>query len=84
MQSYETSFDDRVVSMGDWILTIILMAIPVVNIIMLFVWGFGSSTPLSKKNFAKAQLIFMAIGIVLMIIFWGSIAAILAGGTQLQ
>jgi hypothetical protein len=31
------------ISLGNWILTIILLAIPLVNVIMLLVWAFGRS-----------------------------------------
>lgn len=75
---YAPNQNNTIVTLGDWVVTIILMAIPVVNIVMLCVWAFGDSAPISKKNFAKAQLIFMAIGIVLLILFWGSIVAIIA------
>ncbi|WP_165026069.1 hypothetical protein [Dysgonomonas sp. ZJ279] len=67
-----------VVSIGDWIITMILMLIPVVNIIMLFVWAFGGGTAESKSNWAKASLIFMVIGIVLTVVFWGAFAATIA------
>ncbi|RPH36263.1 hypothetical protein EHM92_04805 [bacterium] len=50
-------------------ITILLSAIPIVNIVMLFVWAFGSSTNPSKANWAKATLIWMVIGIALAIIF---------------
>lgn len=53
-------------TVGSWIITFILLAIPFVNIIMLFVWGFGALNP--RRNFARAQLILMAIMIVLSII----------------
>lgn len=69
------------VTLGDWIITFIIMAIPIVNIIMLFVWGFGNTNP-SKANWAKASLIFMLIAFVIYFIiaviigvgfaFWGS------------
>ena len=69
------------VTLGDWIITFIIMAIPIVNIIMLFVWGFGN-TNTSKANWAKASLIFMLIAFVIYFIiaviigvgfaFWGS------------
>lgn len=65
-----------VVSMGEWLITMLIMIIPVVNFIMLFVWAFGSNTPESKANWAKAQLVWMVIGIILVVIFWGAIAAI--------
>ena len=59
---------EPVMTVGEWALTILLTCIPCVNIIMLFVWAFGSSTPKTKSNWAKAQLIFVAIGVVLSII----------------
>lgn len=62
------------VSLGEWIITMLLMLIPVVNLIMLLVWTFSSSTNPSKANWAKASLLFVAVGIVLAIIF-GSLFA---------
>ena len=57
------------VTLGDWMITILLSAIPVVNLVMLFLWAFGSTTNPSKANWAKATLIWMVIGIVLAILF---------------
>ncbi|MBB4035783.1 putative integral membrane protein [Dysgonomonas hofstadii] len=68
-----------VVSMGEWLITMLIMIIPLVNLIMLFVWAFGSNTPESKANWAKAQLVWMVIGIILVVIFWGAIAAMVVG-----
>ena len=65
------------VSVGEWIITILLTSIPIVNIIMLFVWGFGSGTNPSKANWAKATLIWVLIWIVLGILFFGIFAAVL-------
>ena len=45
------------VSFGDWMLTMLLLVIPIVNIVMLFVWAFGSNTNPSKSNWAKASLL---------------------------
>lgn len=67
------------VSLGDWMLTIFLLSLPLVNIILLFVWGFGEQTPISKKNFARASLIWMGIGIILSILFGSAIIALLGG-----
>lgn len=64
--------NQSVVTVGDWIITMILMCIPIVNFIMLLIWAFSSSTPVSKANWAKASLIFMIIGFVLLLIFWGT------------
>lgn len=46
------------VSLGDWIITLIVLAIPIVGIVMLFVWGFSSGTHPSKQNYCRAVLIF--------------------------
>ena len=60
-----------VMSLGDWIITFIILAIPLVNIIMLFVWGFSSSTNPNKANFAKATLIVYLVCAVLFFLFGG-------------
>lgn len=64
--------DNTPISVGNWMLTLFLTFIPLVNIIMLLVWAFSSSTPPSKANWAKAALlwmvIFFAISIVLTLI----------------
>ncbi len=49
-----------IMSIGEWMLTLLITAIPIVGIAMLFVWGFGSQTNPTKANFAKASLIFAA------------------------
>jgi len=64
-----------VIRVGEWVLTILLLAIPIVNLVLLFVWGFGGGANPSKANFAKASLIWMAIGIVLTIIFYATFGA---------
>lgn len=43
---------------------------PIVNLVILFVWGFGGGANPNKSNFAKASFIWMLIGIVLTIIFY--------------
>jgi len=66
MENHNTS----VMTIQDWLITILITAIPIVNIIMLFVWAFGGSdTNLNKKNWAKATLIWFAIIFVLYFIF---------------
>ena len=65
------------ISVGEWVITIIIIAIPIVGFIMLFVWGFGSNTQPSKANWAKAALIMVGISIVLSFLFLGSLLAIM-------
>ena len=60
------------VSIGDWILTWILLAIPLLNIIMLFVWALSSNTKKSKQNFARASFVvfffFMGLSFLMMVV----------------
>ncbi|WKY46921.1 zinc-ribbon domain-containing protein [Eubacteriaceae bacterium ES3] len=67
-----------VLSMGQYLIMFLLTAVPIVGIVMLFVWGFGSQSGPNKKNFARAYLIMMLIGIVLSILLSGVIGAIMA------
>lgn len=52
------------VSVGEWIGSMFLMMIPVVNFILMLVWAFGGSKK-SKSNFFKANLILVLIGVVI-------------------
>ena len=72
------------ISVGDWIITMLLCSIPIVNFVMLCVWAFGSNTHPSKKNYAKATLLVLviltAIGILIAVLF-GVLAAVASNGT---
>jgi len=64
-------------SIGDWLITSLIFAIPIVGFVMLFVWGFGDKTHPSKANWAKASLIVMAIGFFIVVLFFGSIFGVI-------
>ncbi|SDB05264.1 hypothetical protein SAMN02910298_00102 [Pseudobutyrivibrio sp. YE44] len=56
-------------SVGDWLITMILTCIPIVGFICLIVWAVSSSPEKrARKNWAIAQFIMCAIAIVLSII----------------
>ncbi|NLZ27351.1 MAG: hypothetical protein GX887_00120, partial [Firmicutes bacterium] len=46
---------------GQYIGMFLLMCVPLLNIIMLFVWSFGSPVNPNRKNFARASLIMAAV-----------------------
>lgn len=56
---------DEHVSVGGWIGRWFLMCLPIVNIIMLFVWAFGGTRQYSLKTWARAQLLLTLIGILI-------------------
>ncbi len=61
--------DTRPLTVGDYIVMMLVSGIPLIGFIMILVWAFGSQTNLNKKNYARAMLIMMVIGIVLYILF---------------
>src|SRR5690554_5089162 len=65
---------EKVVSVPSWLLYLIILSIPLVNIVMLFVWAFGSNTNKNKSNLAKASLILAVLYTIL-----GIIASIMIG-----
>lgn len=69
---------EKQMSVGDWIVTYLLMCIPIVGIIMLFVWAFGGDTQPSKKTWAQATLIWAVVITVLWFLVFGTMIAALA------
>ena len=60
--------DTTPLSVGQWMLTTLVLALPCVGLIMGFVWGFGDGN-VNRKNFARAFLIWEAIAVGLYILF---------------
>lgn len=54
---------------SDWLLSVFVANIPFIGFIMLVVWALDSSTNPSKRNWAKAKLIWLAVIFALFIIF---------------
>ncbi|MCM1173543.1 MAG: hypothetical protein NC341_00680 [Blautia sp.] len=64
------------VKMSEWLIALLLMMLPCVNIVMMFVWAFSKTEKKSKSNFFKAYLIVFGIMFVLyMIILIIAVAA---------
>ena len=66
-----------VVSVKEWLLTNLILMIPLVNIVMMLVWAFSSNTNPNKANYFKAALILFVIYLVLAVavVIFGSAAA---------
>lgn len=62
-------------SVLQWFGTFLLMFIPIVNIVLLFVWAFSNKVNKTKKNWAIASLFIVAIVIVLLIILYAVLVA---------
>ena len=78
--SKEPMAESSVITVKDWLIILLLMAIPFVNIIMLIIWASSTKGNSTKSNFAKANLIWMAIsigiGIVGFMIMVGAMATL--------
>lgn len=62
--AFDTSRDSApIMTTGDWFVTLLILSIPIVNIIMLLVWGFGSQGNVNRQNYCRASMIWIAIGI---------------------
>lgn len=61
-------YDDEHMTVGKWIGTFLLMLIPIVNIVLMFVWAFGSNVNRSKKTYFQAQLIMCGIILALYLV----------------
>ena len=66
-----------VVSIKEWLLTNLILMIPLVNIVVTLVWAFGSNTNPNKATYFKAALILFVIYLVLAVavVIFGSAAA---------
>ena len=58
---------DNVISTAGWFGTLIVLIVPIVGLVIYFVWAFGSGN-LNRRNYCRASLIMMAVSIVLGII----------------
>lgn len=54
-------------TLGDWMITMLITAIPFVGIVMIFIWAFGK--PDVKRTYAQATLIWMAIAFLIGIVY---------------
>jgi hypothetical protein len=70
--------DKNFVSIGFWLLAMIVMAIPIVNIIMTIVWAFTGENE-SRKNYFKAFIVvfLLLVGLTLLLLALGTLPVLL-------
>jgi hypothetical protein len=74
--------DNTPLTTGQWFVTMLILAIPLVGLVMLFVWAFGGGN-LNRRNYCRAALIWVAIAVGIGLIFglMGGIFAAMAAGS---
>lgn len=60
-----------IMGVGQFMITWLLLCIPILNLVLMFMWAFSSKPDLNpnKKNLARALLLWTLIGLVLTILF---------------
>lgn len=56
------------ITTGGYIGISLLMCIPIVGLILMIIWAFGGCKKVNKRNFARASLIMMAVGVIFSLI----------------
>lgn len=81
MENLSEQNNSKIMSYGDWALTIFISSLPLIGLIMLLIWAFGDEKNIHKKNWAKGNLLIALIGLILVFFFlfvFGGIAMLAA------
>lgn len=65
------------ITLKEWLITFLLVCIPMANFIFLITWAFSSDINPNKSNWAKATLIWMVIAALFAIIFYAVLALLI-------
>lgn len=75
--------NEKPLSTGEWLVTELVLLIPLINFVMLFVWAFSDGN-ISRRNFCRARLLLFAIAVglafvvgIILVVFTGVFAGIL-------
>lgn len=74
----ELHLDKEPITLGGYMFMFLILCIPIVNLVVLLLWAFGKNGNVNRRNFSRAALIYLAIGIVLsigVVVFFASIIA---------
>ena len=61
LQQLQKQYENRPMSVADWVGSILLLLIPIADNVLLFVWAFGGNAPMSQRNWARAHLLILAV-----------------------
>lgn len=66
-----------VISVGEWLISLILLSIPIVNIVVIIMWMMDANANPNRANFAKALIIIILIQVLLVALFFGMLAGMM-------
>ncbi|PIT47012.1 hypothetical protein [Snodgrassella alvi] len=50
-----------VMSTVDWLISLVILSIPIINLIMMLIWAFGENDNPNRSNFCKASLVIITV-----------------------
>ena len=72
---------EQPLTFGDWMVTTLIMAIPLVNLVAIVYWAASGSTNISKQNFARASIAWFLISLVVVFVLSATGALVGFSGT---
>jgi ABC-type Fe3+ transport system permease subunit len=69
---------EKPLTTAEWFVTLLVLALPLVGLVMYFVWAFGGGN-IGRRNFCRAALLWF--GIALSLAFIALIVFLVLGGT---
>src|SRR5512136_602909 len=60
--------EKRPLTVGEWLLTLIVLCIPLLNLILCLVWALRSSGNIHRRNFCRATLLLIPVVIVITLV----------------
>lgn len=51
----------RPMTVGSWMMTLLVLAIPIVNLVMYLIWALSSAGNVNRRNFCKASIYWVLI-----------------------
>ena len=76
---------EKPLTTGEWFVTLLVLGLPVIGLIMHFVWAFGGGSNTGRRNFCRAALLLIAVivglGILALLgflVLGGTMAALLS------
>ncbi len=56
----DPTITEKPLTTGEWFVTLLVLALPLIGLIMYFVWGFGTGN-IGRRNFCRATLLWIAV-----------------------
>jgi len=63
--------DTRPMALGDWMITLLVLAIPLVNLFMYLYWAFSKTGNVNRRTFCQACILWFLIILGVSIVFGG-------------